>query len=739
MERLLARLSEIAARRRWWIVGIWAALFLLALPFAGQLTTKLSNGGFEVPGSQSLSEVHYRDQIGLGAQPFTLLVSAPTREAARGRLGQALTQVRTRYPQIRFEDAGCAPAGARPEQIAGASLCRSKDGRTLTVTGFAAVSQNEALKLAHDLRRSVEVANGTVRTFVIGPGAVYDTFQSVTTDDIDAAEAIGIPLVIVVLVLLFGALVAASLPLALGVVSVIITFALTYFIASSTEISIYAQSMISMIGLGVAVDYSLFILARYREDLAAGVDEHAAVARAMRTSGTAVIFSGLTVIVSLGTIWLVPVRAVQSMAAGAMLVVGVAVLGAATLLPAMLHLLGRRVNRLALPVPWARTSATPGATGFWHTFTARVMARPVVSFVGAAGFLLLLTLPALWMTTANYSTRQLPPDEAVVQGTRLLTERVTGPGQGRSQGLVIVARPSRGSARALAPDMRRLAAQVAREPAVIPDQVTVSPLGNALQIVAPLSIDPESPEATGALIDAARAQTAASPLRAQGDLWVAGVSAFNRDLNDEVGGDLAMVIGAILVLAYLVLLVLLRSVVLPLKAVIMNLLSIGAAYGIIVAIFQWGWLDPITGYHHLGAVNTLTPPLVLAITFGLSMDYEVFLLSRIKEQYERHGDNARAVADGLASSARLITSAAAIMVIVFGAFIFTGVPTIKEIGTGLAVAIAIDATVTRLILVPATMRLLGDWNWWLPGWLDRLLPHMAHEAPPTARPAVERP
>jgi RND superfamily putative drug exporter len=179
--------------------------------------------------------------------------------------------------------------------------------------------------------------------------------------------------------------------------------------------------------------------------------------------------------------------------------------------------------------------------------------------------------------------------------------------------------------------------------------------------------------------------------------------------------------------------------VLPLKAVIMNLLSIGAAYGIIVAIFQWGWLDPITGYHHLGAVNTLTPPLVLAITFGLSMDYEVFLLSRIKEQYERHGDNARAVADGLASSARLITSAAAIMVIVFGAFIFTGVPTIKEIGTGLAVAIAIDATVTRLILVPATMRLLGDWNWWLPGWLDRLLPHMAHEAPPTARPAVERP
>src|SRR4051812_10797019 len=471
MERLLARLSEIAARRGWWIVGVWAVLFVVALPFAGQLTSKLSNGGFEVPGSESLSEIHYRDQIGLGAQPFTLLVSAPTGASARGRLGQALVQVRTGYPQLQFEDEGCASAGGEREQIAGASLCGSKDGRTLTVTGFAAVSQNEALELAHELKNSVEVPRGRVRTFVIGPGAAYDTFQSVTTNDIDAAEAIGIPLVIVVLVLLFGALVAASLPLALGVLSVIITFALTYAIASNTEISIYAQSMISMIGLGVAVDYSLFILARYREELAAGVGEHAAVTRAMRTSGTAVVFSGLTVIVSLGTIWLVPVRAVQSMAAGAMLVVGVAVLGAATLLPAMLHLLGRRVNRLSLPVPWARTSATPGATGFWHTFTARVMARPLVSFIGAAAFLLVLSLPALWMTTANYSVRQLPPDEPVVQGTKLLTDQVTGPGHGRAEGLVIVARPSHGPASALAPEMGRLAAQVARDPGVQGDQV----------------------------------------------------------------------------------------------------------------------------------------------------------------------------------------------------------------------------------------------------------------------------
>ena len=201
-------------------------------------------------------------------------------------------------------------------------------------------------------------------------------------------------------------------------------------------------------------------------------------------------------------------------------------------------------------------------------------------------------------------------------------------------------------------------------------------------------------------------------------------------------GRLPLVIAALLVSSYLLLLVLLRSVLLPLKAVIMNLLSIGAAYGVLIAVFQWGWFDWL-GYDSLGVISPLTLPLVLTITFGLSMDYEVFLLSRIKERYEEHGDNTRAVAEGLTESARLITSAALIMVVVFGAFVLTGVPAIKETGLGLAVAIAIDATITRLILVPSTMRVLGDWNWWLPAWLDRLLPHLAHaerEVPGSAKP-----
>ncbi len=254
----------------------------------------------------------------------------------------------------------------------------------------------------------------------------------------------------------------------------------------------------------------------------------------------------------------------------------------------------------------------------------------------------------------------------------------------------------------------------------------MQPVGSAIEIVAPLRIDAEGETAVNKLVPRMRALVARSPLSAVATVAVGGDSAFQRDLNEKVANELPLVIAALLVLAYLVLVLMLRSLVLPLKAVLTNLLSISAAYGVLVAVFEWGWAD-WTGFHHLGTIGTLTLPLVLAITFGLSMDYEVFLLSRIRERYQLHGDTRRAVAEGVASSARLISSAALIMVAVFSAFVVTGVPAIKEIGLGLAVAIAVDATITRLVLVPATMVLLGDANWYLPRWLDRRLPGVSYE------------
>ena len=708
MERLLVGLARAAGRRRWRFVIVWAALLAVALPFTGQVGGALSNGGFNVPGSQSMRLIEARNDAGLGAQPFTLLVVSDRPAATRARFAAVIADVRRSFPQLNFR--------AAPQ--------RARGGRVETVTAFSGLSQNAALKLAQRLLDRFEVSKGPVRTYVLGQGAVYATFQQVTQRDLRSAESIGLPIVLVILLALFGAVVAASLPLVLGIVSVVITLAIVRLVAAETEISVYAESMVSMIGLGVAVDYSLFVLARFREELAAGVSREDAVVQAMRTSGRAVVFSGLTVLVSLGTVWIVPVRAVQSMAAASMLVVAVAVLGAATLLPALLHLLGPNVDRWR--VPFVGTGDPSGGV-FWHRMTGAVMRRPVTSFVSAAVVLLLMASPIIDLRTANTSLSQLPRGEAVVQGSNVLQRDVTGPGQGLVGAFGVVATPRPGqSAASIRPAVAALARRLARDPDILGRQVTLQPVGAGIQIVAPIRIDAEGMTAVNQLVPRVRRVVADSALQRVATTAVGGDSAFQRDLNDEVGNDMPYVIAALLLLAYLVLVLMLRSLVLPLKAVLTNLLSISAAYGVLVAVFEWGWFD-WTGFHHIGTIGTLTPPLVLAITFGLSMDYEVFLLSRIRERYDEHGDTARAVAEGVASSARLISSAALIMVAVFSAFVLTGVPAIKEIGLGLAVAIAVDATITRLVLVPATMVLLGDANWYMPGWLERWLPGEASE------------
>jgi uncharacterized membrane protein YdfJ with MMPL/SSD domain len=705
VERLLVRLTRLAGRRRWRVVACWAVLAAALLPFAGRAQGVLSNGGFEVPGTESQRNVvYFRSLPRVGAQPFTLLVTAPTAAAAHARLVRTERAAAT-DPRVRF----LTPPTA------------STDGRALTVTGYAAVSQDEALKMAHDLTVRLQVTRGPVQVYVIGAPALYAAFQRIIEHDLTRAETLTAPVIAIVLVALFGALVAASLPLLLGAVAVIVTFGLVFFAASATEMSVFVTTMVSMIGIGVAVDYSLFVLARFREEIRSGAAPAAAVETAMRTSGTAVAFSGLTVVLSLFALWIVPVRAVQSMAAGAMMVVSVAVVASATLLPALLHLVGRHVDRGTIH---RRGHGAP-ARSFWTRWVGAVMRHPVVAFVLSAGALLALTVPALSLRTDNRTLEQMPRSADVVRGNAVLVRRITGPGQGQEGAVSILVRPRSGSVSALRPAVAELARRVARDPLVATTRVRR--YGAALNISAFLRVDPESAAAEDTLVPRLRRIVHGDPVERRATADVGGISAFNYDLNQGVGSALWQVMVLIVLLAYVVLLVLLRSVLLPLKAVVMNLLSVGAAYGVLVAVFQWGWLD-FTGFHHLGHLNTINPSLILAITFGLSMDYEVFLLTRIRERYEEHGSNERAVAEGIAESARIITSAAAIMVVVFGSFAVTGVPTVKEVGVGLASAIAIDATVTRLVLVPATMRLLGRWNWWLPGWLDRRLPHLAHES-----------
>ncbi len=334
MERLILRSAAVCTRRPWWVVAIWIVLLAAALPFSGKAQGVLSSGGFDVPGSQSQQAIDYlNNQPGRGAYSFSFLVDAPTAAAAQARVAQVRAQVAARYPEIHFTTA--------PQD--------SPDGGTISFVGFASVDQNRSLTISRDLKTLVQSTDPPVRTFLLGPSANYATFQDITEKGLQRAELLSSPVILIVLLVLFGAVVAMLVPAALGALSVLITFALVYLVASHTEVSVYATTMVTMIGIGVAVDYSMFILARFREELLAGAPTDRAVATAMATSGTAVAFSGMTVIVSLASIWIVPVRAVQSMALAAIMVVTVAVLAAMTLLPAVLMLLGPRINALRIP------------------------------------------------------------------------------------------------------------------------------------------------------------------------------------------------------------------------------------------------------------------------------------------------------------------------------------------------------------------------------------------------------
>ncbi len=707
--RLLERVSGVAARRSRLVLGLWLLLVLVALPFAALAPGRLSTGGFEVDSSESHREAAFLGDVpGHGTQPFTVVVQAPTAATARARAALIARRIVVGHPAAR---------------LAGPPVA-SADGRTVAVTVLATVDQAPALALSAALKREFQVTSGATRQYVAGPSPTFESIKTRVESSVRSAEVLTLPLVAIVLLVLFGALVATTLPLLLGAACVAVTMAAVFAVASATEMSVYASSMVSMIGIGVAVDYSLFVLARYREEVAAGSRHEVAVATAFATSGTAVVFSGITVIIALASILIVPVRAIQSMALGAMMVTAVAVLAVSTFLPALLDRLGRSVDRGR--VPGVRAA---GDSARWDGFVRRVMRRPGRWFCAAALLLLALAAPIVALRTATTGLSQLPSDDPSVRGSRLLSREITGPGRGVEGQLVVAVIPRPGAGRPTAGHLVALARALRRVPHVT--GTTIAPAGAGAELRASIDVDPESADALGTLLQAARDAVHAEAVPSE-TIAIGGLTAYDHDVDVAVSDTFWEVVALAVGATFLVLTLLLRSLLLPLKAVVMNLLSIGASYGVLVAVFQWGWLG-WAGVEAPGHVNTLSRPLIFAVTFGLSMDYEVFLLSRIAERYRSHGDNERAVREGISSSARLITGAASIMVLVFGAFALIGVQSIREIGVGLAVAIAVDATVTRLVLVPATMRLLGDWNWWLPRWLDRLLPRLGGEGAPRPR------
>jgi uncharacterized membrane protein YdfJ with MMPL/SSD domain len=748
MHDAMIRLAGFLARRRRLVIAVWALIAIAALPLAARQTEHLTGGGFDVPGSESkrVAEAMQGVFAGRDSGIAVLLRARPgTPAAARSA---AVRRVR--------REVGAVPGIALPAPFARrgeAQLLRR--GSTLLPLS-SNVSADALIDPAVDLREALDpgTASAGVTPYLAGQPTVWAGMQELSKEDLAKAEASGFPIVALILLLVFGSLAAAALPLTLGFVSVIVTGALIYFLSLQMSTSVFVTNMASMIGIGVAVDYSLFILARYREERRKGRGCEQARAEALATSGLAVAFSGIAVIVSLAGLWMVDNQALRSMALGAMTVVAVSILTATTLLPALIATLGDRVMPGGIVArvlrwvrrPFQRTAAAPGrgseslsisdssgsrgsrggGGGFWDRWARCVMARPWLAIAFSAGLLLFLAAPILSMETGTNAIQQFPKDSDVRVGNELAAAQLGG---GADPIQTVAGFPAAVDRAAVG----EFAAQLREQRGV--SSVALPVYAGRSALVEATSAAPSDSDAAAALVERLRESfVPTTSLATVASVDVGGETARTDDVRSQISGSLWKIVGFVLALSFLVLMAMLRSLLLPLKAVLMNLLSIGAAFGVLVAIFQWGWLDRILGFESLGALDTINVPLIFAIVFGLSMDYEVFLMSRIRERYLEHGDNERAVAEGLSSSARTISSAALIMSCVFAVFVLTGVPSIKELGLGAAIAIALDATLVRLILVPAAMKLLGDWNWWMPSWLDRALPRLSFEGGGKAEP-----
>jgi uncharacterized membrane protein YdfJ with MMPL/SSD domain len=721
MQAAMDGLERFVARRRRLVLGAWIAVIVVAVPFAGRQTEHLTGGGFETKGSDSqiVADAVAREFPDMQAEDLAVVFDNRRQDV------RAFAAAIDRVEREGFEDVEAVRLN--PEALAAARAAGDEDVviMPLVVEG----DRDEAVDAATQMRENLELheEDAAVPLHLVGPSALWAGIQELSKEDLEQAEIVGLPIVLIVLLAVFGSLAGAALPLALGVAAVVVTGAIVFFLSQVYGMSIFVTNMASMLGIGVAVDYSLFILARYREELKAGFSADEARQVALRTSGMAVAFSGVTVIIALSGLFLIDAKVVRSMAVGAIVVVAMAVLAAVTLLPALIAVLGHRVSEPGKIIGRLRfRRRTPrSGPGFWERWTAMLMRRPLPFALGATALMLLIASPALVLKEDTAAIAMFPEDFETRVGFDLASEKL-GPGAlGPVQLLADFGRDDVDPAAVdrFIGDVQGMpnVAQVA-PPAVSRDGT------KALIVVTPRE-PPESDE-TIALVD--RLRTTAGPTGSE--LSVGGATAQNQDDTDLISGSLWKVALFVIVFSFLVLLVVLRSVVLPIKAVLMNALSVAASYGVLVVVFQWGWFDGITGYESLGYVQAITPALLLAVVFGLSMDYEVFMLSRIKERYHATGDTRTAVAQGLAASAKTISSAALIMVAVFSIFAATGVPQVKEIGVGLAVAIALDATIVRLILVPTTMELMGDKNWWIPKSLDRVLPDMDFESSGSVQP-----
>jgi heme transporter len=720
----MMRLSSNLRRFRWLVFTGWLLALIPAIYLTMTQSGHLTGGGFEVAGSQSLRvhdelEAHYPDQ---GTSPLAL-VAAPRADASYEDMNAAATFLQQVAGQVSDVAVVQTPTQPAPQPDRPYVVSLRLDSSNNSSASDAAKKLRAKVGVRGD--RPGQMENGRVRLYVIGQGALSTAAAANTKHDIAAAERWNLPIILIVLLAVFGSLAAAAIPLALGICTVAITMGLVYLLSTYTTMSVFVTSTVSMFGIALAVDYSLFILMRFREELRAGRQPQEAVDAAMATSGLAVVLSGMTVVASLTGIYLINTPALASMATGAILAVAVAMLTSTTMTPAVLATFGRAAAKRSAVLHWSRRPETTQSR-FWSRWIAWVMRRPWASALVASAVLIAMAVPALSMVLGNSLLRQFDSSHEIRAGVSAAAEAL-GPGALGPVQVLVTFPDGEASSSAHAQTLAAIRQQMTQAPDIVSVAAPVFADNNTSALLSGvLSVDPEDLGARSSVAWMRAHLPAAAAGSAQVD--VGGPTALIKDFDDRVSQTEPLVLVFVALIAFVMLLISIQSVFLAFKGVLMTVLSVAAAYGSLVMVFQWGWLEKL-GFPPISSIDSTVPPLVLAMTFGLSMDYEIFLLTRIRERFLQSGHTHDAVAYGVSTSARTITSAALIMIAVFIGFAFAGMPLVAEIGVACAVAIAVDATVVRLVMVPALMAMFSQWNWWLPAWLERILPSVDFEKP----------
>jgi len=723
---LTGYLARISARRPLVTLAVWLVVAVVAGGLSQALldsatTTELKLGS----GARSQQAAELLEDRLRGPEPITEIVIVQSENLTVDDPAFK-AKVETVFGQIIALGPDAVTAGLN-YYLTGDERQVSPDRRTTLMPFRLAGDLNEAEGHAEYILDIVEAADGVdgFRVLTSGRASISVEQNELALHDLEQGERFGIPVALLILVALFGSLVAALAPIGLAIVAIVIALGLVAVIGQAFQLVFFVTLMVTMIGLAVGIDYSLLIISRFREEMDRGLDRLEAAERAGSTAGRTVLFSGVTVIIAICGMLIVPFLFFQSLAIGAILVVAVALAATLTLLPAVLALLGPRVNLLPVPLlgRFKVTSPDHSKAGFWEFITEKVMRFPVISILAIAVPMIVLTVfyfdiktglsgvdafpegsksrEAFYVLEENFSFGIVNPVEVVVDGN------VNSP---EVQGAV-----------------QRLQATLSNDPRFpIPPVPTVNDAGDLALLTLIIHGESSSQAAVDAVTALRDEYIPAAFAGVSANVLVGGVTAITADVFEIVEIYTPFVFLFVLGFSFIVLMLVFRSIVIPIKAVIMNLLSVGASYGLLVLVFQKGVGTELLGFRHAEVVDAWIPLFLFSILFGLSMDYHVFLLSRIRERYDHTGDNAEAVAYGLRSTAGIITGAALIMVAVFGGFALGETIINQQVGFGLAVAVFLDATLVRSVLVPASMEVLGKRNWYLPSFL-RWLPDVRVE------------